>query len=235
MDSKRVSQHSLEVNQIDTPCDSGINSLNSKETQKVKVKNCFQADFSPAQGAEEQLLHRQSGIIDEDLSKNVKAYLSSDAIPKINASDHLKVRERADFINFTYRLIGGLRNCMTAAEGFSSKDNDYDQMKLRYTTLKWKAETVSRLLQEYKEILENTGGKSEVLTGCPRITSEDGPITCDFKEALSLAQHFASQRGAGGDTHVSVASPPSISGPELKSACDREPNWRPFRCSSTAS
>ncbi|KAL5961946.1 hypothetical protein TSMEX_010259 [Taenia solium] len=70
------------------------------------AKQAFQTDFQPAQKVDEQLLHWQQESIGDNLFKNIREYLSSDAVPKINAPSHLGVQDRDDFVNFTNRLIG---------------------------------------------------------------------------------------------------------------------------------
>lgn len=73
------------------------------------AKQSVQTGIQPVQKVDERLPHWQPESIDENLSKNIKAYLSSDAIQKITASDHLEVKNKDGFINFTNCLIGGLR------------------------------------------------------------------------------------------------------------------------------
>ncbi|CDS40280.1 conserved hypothetical protein [Echinococcus multilocularis] len=157
---KGLSQYLAVANQADTLCDSGINSLNSKGTFAASARHSFQTDFLSAQRVGEEPPPRQLESNDKNLTESIKAYLSSSVIPKINTSNHLEVRNRNEFINFANCLIGGLRNCMTVAREFSSEDTNHDQMKIRDATLKWKIETVSRLLQEYEETLKKVGGQN---------------------------------------------------------------------------
>ncbi|VDK38932.1 unnamed protein product [Taenia asiatica] len=101
------------------------------------AKQSFQTDFQPAQKADEQLLHWQQEGIDDNLSKNIKEYLSSDAVPKINALNHLEVQDRDDFVNFTNCLIGGLRYTSLYTCGQNTSGSQAKSVSLPATSKEW--------------------------------------------------------------------------------------------------
>ncbi|VUZ45494.1 unnamed protein product [Hymenolepis diminuta] len=136
-------------------CDSGINSLKSKEMSGSDENDSLLNDKWKGRISDFRLRN-----VEENISDSIKTFLRSDEVQPIGKIGHFPVKNSSSFVGYVNNLLAALGSCMAANESCSPNDPQYDQMRRRYLALRWKSDTIRTLLTEYEELVRKTGGKN---------------------------------------------------------------------------
>ncbi|KAM3179504.1 hypothetical protein ACTXT7_000519 [Hymenolepis weldensis] len=159
-------------------CDSGINSLNSKE-----ISAGDQSDSFSNGKWKRRISNFRLRNIEENVSDSIKTLLLSDEAPSVGRVNHFPVQDSDNFVDYVNDLLAALGSCMAANVSCTSTDPQYDQMRRRYLALRWKSDTIRTLLTEYKELISKTGGKN---TKFSKISSTEVPLSASKSRSFSF-------------------------------------------------